>query len=357
MSGLDLSNIVSKYDVQTVVLTGAGASAPLGLKLMDSFLDLLEERATQEEENILRNIYDQYPLDSGLPGRDLEVVLEKLNLYKTYFDLNEVDRNWATVGKGGNFDTYKQQIFNLDTKIKNLIFEHYSTINPVAVENLFKPLCDVLKKRGRFAFFTTNYDVAIEAFSRVTQAPLIDGFIRHHDGKTRWESYILSQPWDGRPDAIALYKLHGSIDWYRDDSGNLKGDMVKHTGLSLTTLTDHQNMIIYPSQTKTGLIEGAPFSTLYEHLGAYVRHVRWLIIIGHSLRDEKLLETIKNAIMLNPNLECIVVKKNIDNNYQKLLKQLGVKKIHLVKAHFESGKNQAYLKEITRIFKPQVHNI
>lgn len=343
------------YGADIIVLTGAGASAPLGLKVMDSFMTLLEDIATPEETRILQNIYDQNKRDDGQPVRDLEIVLEALNSYKSHIDLQIHDSNLAQrVPQSSEFGKFAQEVQALDTKIKDLIFEHYGTIDPEKTRKLYEPLCELLNQQGRVVFFTTNYDVAIEGYSHATGTRLVDGFTLRNDGR-RWDPSVFLDPFgSASEDITVLHKLHGSIDWYRKKSDE-PTNIISHLGLSYRNVPNHDNMIVYPNQPKTDLLEDVPYSTLYAHLGGYVRSAKWLIIIGHSLRDKILRERIKEAAANNPNIRGIVLKKKFNGEFKKHLSELGILPFEIINGHFDAGKNPHYLQELKRILKLVPH--
>src|SRR3989338_5578712 len=93
-----LSQTICKSNI--VLLTGAGASAPLGLRLMASFMDLLEEKMQKYDmadqldlKGFLGKIYESKAWSGMKLGRDLESVLERLEDYQKWISLVEIDRN------------------------------------------------------------------------------------------------------------------------------------------------------------------------------------------------------------------------------------------------------------------------
>ena len=63
----ELSSDICNSDI--ILLTGAGASAPLGLRLMTSFMDLLENKVGKKSAhlvNFLKLLYEGKTLPDGI---------------------------------------------------------------------------------------------------------------------------------------------------------------------------------------------------------------------------------------------------------------------------------------------------
>lgn len=79
---------------------------------------------------------------------------------------------------------------------------------------LFVDACND-KQVSRVNFFTLNHDTLLDDFLRTNGVNLTDGFRKSKLGEPfrRWDSSVFEEPNGGRH--VRLFKLHGSIDWYR----------------------------------------------------------------------------------------------------------------------------------------------
>jgi hypothetical protein len=141
--------------------------------------------------------------------------------------------------------------------------------------------------------FTTNYDLLLEEAMEKARTPYFDGFsgsksaffdpssISSNDMPSRW---------------IRLWKLHGSINWSKND----KGEIVRGDGL------DEGNMV-YPSHIKYDQTQSAPFSSLFDRLKNFLLEPDSLLLTtGFSFADShirarshfvKKIELFRNAMI------------------------------------------------------------
>lgn len=257
-----------------VVFLGAGASAPLGFAVMDTFMNELERRvgeANPEAHAMLGSIYQTYQTEDGSPGRDLEIVFSNLQRYKDFFALAQKDPNFSgplnqlvsQATTGGALVLLGEFVEALDDTIRDLIFTHYGAeVSSDALplySPLFSSLCELFEQRV-VPVFTTNYDAAIETYAELSQSPLEFGFrtdlVRSPWEPSRFHDYA---PPSNEP-GLVLFKLHGSVTWYKDKRG------VRYVQASSRELP-YENMVIYPGEAKTGMLE-EPYHTCY----SYLRH-------------------------------------------------------------------------------------
>ncbi|MCK4818406.1 SIR2 family protein, partial [bacterium] len=120
--------------------------------------------------------------------------------------------------------------------------------------------------------FTTNYDLLLEEAMERARTPYFDGFsgsrsaffdpssISSNDLPARW---------------IRLWKLHGSINWSKNESGEI-----------VRTQGDDSGTMVYPSHVKYDETQSAPFSSLFERLKNFLLEPDSLLITtGFSFAD------------------------------------------------------------------------
>lgn len=122
--------------------------------------------------------------------------------------------------------------------------------------------------------FTPNYDLLFEEAFEQTGVPYFDGFVGSQraflDGETMEK--------DGLPARWArLWKLHGSVNWRRDDEGNVwRGEGSPDGGL-----------LIYPSHEKYTESRQMPFLTMHDRMKAFLnRPGPALVVCGYSFADK-----------------------------------------------------------------------
>ena len=134
--------------------------------------------------------------------------------------------------------------------------------------------------------FTTNYDLLLEEAMEKARTPYFDGFsgsksaffdpssISSNDMPTRW---------------IRLWKLHGSINWSKND----KGEIVRGDGL------DEGNMV-YPSHIKYDQTQSAPFSSLFDRLKNFLLEPDSLLLTtGFSFADSHITAKLDECLSEN----------------------------------------------------------
>jgi hypothetical protein len=122
--------------------------------------------------------------------------------------------------------------------------------------------------------FTPNYDMLFEEAFEQTGVPYFDGFV----GSRRAFLDVETMEKDVLPPRWArLWKLHGSVNWRRDDEGNVwRGEESADEG-----------MLIYPSHEKYTQSRQMPFLTMHDRMKAFLnRPGAVLVVCGYSFVDK-----------------------------------------------------------------------
>lgn len=89
--------------------------------------------------------------------------------------------------------------------------------DPATVRRSHRLLLDALADENpQIDIITLNHDVVLEQLFRDSGHEFEDGFRGHLDGVRKWSGSVLLQP-----APLRLFKVHGSIDWFRFRSGPL----------------------------------------------------------------------------------------------------------------------------------------
>ena len=122
--------------------------------------------------------------------------------------------------------------------------------------------------------FTPNYDLLFEEVFEQMGVPYFDGFVgsrRAFLDVESMEKEVLPARW------ARLWKLHGSVNWGRDDAGNVwRGEV----GAG-------EEMLIYPSDYKYQQSRQMPFFAMLDRLKAFLnRPGAALVVCGYSFADK-----------------------------------------------------------------------
>src|SRR5690606_5902301 len=167
----------------------------------------------------------------------------------------------------------------------------------------------------RVKIFTLNYDTLIEQAAVALNAVVIDGFSFTHprtfSGRNfdydvvQREGSKLSEEDNFIPNVFHLYKLHGSLDWGKDQDGRV---IIKEK--------EENPFIIYPREAKYENSYEQPF---FEMFARFQRNLRinddtLLICIGYSFRDKHVNAAILEALNQNPGFRLAVIVPEFDKD-------------------------------------------
>jgi len=169
------------------------------------------------------------------------------------------------------------------------------------VEALFSNRSN-LESRSKITFFTTNYDTLLEDALALCKKQVVDGFSGGAVGfwnPTKEYSQTLNDS-----GMHFLYKLHGSVDWYRDDK---KGLVRARYGSKY--LSDPSNIMIYPQATKYVETQKDPFASLFMGLRSTLssRTQNVLITCGYSFGDNHINAEIESCLTTVGNNTTVIV--------------------------------------------------
>ncbi len=143
---------------------------------------------------------------------------------------------------------------------------------------VYQPLIEELTQRFSYLdIFTLNYDTVIERVLAANQKQCSTGFTT--TGERTWSNTF---PKPAAPGSVRLFKLHGSVNWFKVETNVIE---MPHVVTAVTTTTGQaQSMLIYPITHKVTYDE--PHLTLLHHFSRGLRAAKFCLIIGCSLRDD-----------------------------------------------------------------------
>lgn len=141
--------------------------------------------------------------------------------------------------------------------------------------------------------FTPNYDLLMEQALEQRRVPYFDGFV----GSASTFFDVASMEQDNLPARWSrLWKVHGSINWWRTTLGNVE---------RRRDSTNGDRQMIYPSHLKYDQSRRLPYLAMLDRLKAFLaRGQAVLITCGYSFADQHLNEVISQGLSGNPNAIC-----------------------------------------------------
>lgn len=281
-----------------VIIIGAGASVPMGIPAMKGFTKEFEKHCdeilSKDEAKWFIKYILRYLKKAANLGRfwDLEELLLRVRELKNAENsaITKLYRKFSFRGNSKSKDKFDQKITSMAQEYSELERELLKFIREKCIRpdikkgveiysNLFK-----LSKNFDLEIFTTNYDPIIENVCDNINIPYADGFMP--EGNTGYFSW---NPESLYTQNLNLFKLHGSITWYKDSSGKI----IKFP-IDISKMGDVQSVIIYPTEYKE--LFKPPFNRLYFEFTKSIFKSTNCLAIGHSFRDDYMRELLLEKI-------------------------------------------------------------
>ena len=326
---------------KSVLFLGAGASAPLGLRTGESFLQHLTTRLGRlmtEEERLesgdqwsaaLRRLYARASQWRGVELKDLDVemLLDYLDyLIQAEDHLHQLSERFADLARTGPARDFHRNwldwFLRLEVYIQRVVTEYYAQVDGEQAANLYLPLLSVLGTRGQWLpVFTTNYDWALEAAAEASDSiNLCDGF-RHGPQGAFWDRSAYDEAQTPTAEYnVALFKLHGSTSWYQD---SVSPHSIRKFPLPSMGLGGWRSVVAYPSERRPVPLDVEPYATAYAYLEETLRNTTLCVAIGYSFRDPEVTKRFRIALKAQPNLRILLVDPGVSGvqspKFQRLL--------------------------------------
>ncbi|MGH9975396.1 MAG: SIR2 family protein, partial [Nitrososphaeraceae archaeon] len=240
-----------------MLLLGAGASKSFGIpttkNMADEFLNSIETDSTR------KNLEKSH-------GRDIEDIIRYLT---------------ATGRK------------TLERRAYSFIKDKCRKYEREKAKQTYAPILN-LSKSLSLNIFSTNYDTILEDTCNELRFSFDDGFISSRDmRKFDQNSFFRSK--------IQIFKMHGSISWYKDESSQT----VFRFPLELTQSKDIKEMMIYPTRDKD--VFTFPFYIFQSYFWGLLNEVDELVSIGHRFNDSHILAAVKATLAIRTNFRLVIV--------------------------------------------------
>lgn len=173
----------------------------------------------------------------------------------------------------------------------------------------------------RVQLFTTNYDLLFEKAANQGGFVVIDGFSftqpRKFSGRyfdfdiVNREKTRIKQEESFVSKVFHFYKLHGSLNWFKDKAGNIEQQD-----------KPAKPLIIYPASEKYESSYEQPYFEMMSRFQQALRKENTLlIVIGFGFQDKHIQNVIIEAVEQNPSFQLLIVnynsKEEIETAYLK----------------------------------------
>jgi hypothetical protein len=280
------------FDLDNVsFLIGSGLSKALGGNTMSDIAKKLDSDLSGKKLD--KPVIDWVKQDLRADSLNVERFLDRLYLKKSYFhEIGQKDESNDEL-----IDLTRQTVFDLcaftpDREKLHLLFLFLNSL-----VNRKSGLC-------RVQLFTLNYDLLIDRCADEMGILVNDGF----DGTVdRWlntsqfdlDYYYPSGIIGDKPvrceRILNYFKLHGSLNWTKNDSRIVKGKC------------SHENMLIYPCQAKYDAMLCEPFSELFRRFSVSTKRPKGaLIVVGYGFGDAHVNQLILQALE-QPSFRLVVI--------------------------------------------------
>jgi NAD-dependent SIR2 family protein deacetylase len=276
-------------------LLGAGASYPFGIPMMrqfyEEFLNYVGGRRSH-----CRALIDKLIAESE-PQQDLEVLIQRLETVRG------LRAGLGILGQPADHMAADLQLADeLRGYLDAFITERCERFDQSKVSSKLTRFVKCVDVLGAYVF-TTNYDCLIEAAAAEAGCAYSDGFQAPSSRpESRWTGDFNT--------GFLLLKLHGSVNWYEEDGSEELFRLERGFPLpSYEYRLTHgarvlRPLMIIPTLEKSVLRR--PYAGLFTKFSDALNEVDLLVVIGNSLRDEHIRNTIieraprLNVVLINP---------------------------------------------------------
>lgn len=276
-------------DKNTALLIGSGGSIPYGLPSMRGLASEITNKldSRYQAEDTWRNFVAELKSSDNL-----ELALEKV-VVKQEIHNAIVSTVWALI----------------DKKDREAINTFLNKGTSPALTLLLKKF---VQRAGVTEIVTTNYDRLIEYAIDFSQGIVETGF-----SGNCIKSFCRFYSGSGKR-TVNLYKVHGSIDWFRHKQNH---DIMATNFMSTDNLVDaYTPMIVTPGNGKYKETHKEPFREVISEADRALRNAGSYLCIGYGFNDEHIQPIIIDENR-NRNKPIVIVTKEVTTKMKELFLQ------------------------------------
>ena len=293
-----------------VFFFGAGASKSAGVPTTVDFVNEFRKTLKIESElKLFNEVEDKLQKQAQMPKGsenkiiDIEVILETLERLEN--PENEVLTAFIAPNKTKN-RMFKE--YQLAHRLKDFI-KIKGQVPPEKTSYL-RPLRDLITIYNSINIISTNYDIVVEQFCNSEKLKIEDGF----GNVFEFDRLLKNGP------QIKLYKIHGSILWYRSKTGQFYKLPAKIEGSIETVFGEKlEPLIIYPIRKWEYAEPTFKLTVMAENI-LRSPHTRYIFVFGYSFRDKHIKDIFFDIFRARPDIFCILIDPYAYDIYEKELK-------------------------------------
>lgn len=298
---------------EIIFLFGAGISADAGIPTSKEMVKEIEKFIKEKEDwQKYRELYylikSGYEFSYGIQGKEPHFNIEILVNILQELEKKETHPLYPFIGSWHiKFNEVIANDFNKITEFKKKIIKQLKKwMKPRNLKrsNYLSKIKDFQRELNLpIRIFTLNYDLLLE--SNLNDVKVERGF----DEDRKWNYKRFSELYE-EPE-IYLYKLHGSIDWERDQNTQI----VRF----IDTIPEEPDLI-FGTQYKMQYTD--PYLFMFSELRYYSLNCKLIVCLGYSFSDEHINAILSQALLTNNNLKlyCLAYGEKDELIYEKLLK-------------------------------------
>lgn len=191
----------------------------------------------------------------------------------------------------------------LSVKIMDAIINTYSKPDTAKLIVPFDDLRSALTANNLWPpdIFTVNYDPCVESYCDQCDLECQTGF-----RSSRWlDSFSVP-----RKTLLRLFKLHGSVTWYKGSDGVKESPSSFGNRKTLTMDGPAESAVLYPIHGKASFAE--PYLSLLLRFRDALREAGRCIAIGYSFRDPTICDLFLDGMRLNNSLRIQIVDPELN---------------------------------------------
>ena len=278
----EIAKLAQRYlSLRPVVVLGTGTTIPHGLPSMAALADKLLAITTDIPEG-----WEAFASRLGYT-KDLEQTLQDVNIPQGVLE-RLVRETWKFISDK-DIKFYQQLLVNR---------------SDFPLSDLFAYLLRTADAHIRVV--TTNYDRVAEYAANVVRAYASTGIT------AGWIQRFVStsvnnerMPAPGYEGQVTILKVHGSLDWFRDGTGELVAiPLAQEVPDGMTPL------IVTPGASKYREVQKDPFRTIMSVADDVLKHAACYVCIGYGFNDDDVQPILINRVK-RENIPLVIITKTM----------------------------------------------
>ena len=268
----------------TCYLFGAGCSVCAGKPTMAELTDKIMDQADED----LKQLYNDLNSNQSISAT-IEDLMTLLNQYRAILNTTT-----SPFKKDISICQVDKWISSLKCKIVETITDSWAESEE---HKRFLQRLSLNKTSEPIQIFSLNYDTVLEASLESLMISYTDGF---RGSNRAWFDPVTFKE---RNTSYQLFKLHGSIDWVRDNSDHIRRISQKYN------IGEEEIVLIYPSEQKYVHTQSGIYESMLNNFRSRLREPKnnnCLIVLGYSFGDQHINEAIVDSINY-PNSKLTVI--------------------------------------------------